>query len=125
MGGGPVIAAEIVRHHQVIERWLAGTAARDEFARFAGAHGPAFTMVTPDGRALARDRVLAEVEAAYGTVPGLVIEIRDIRVVAGEGSLVVASYEEWQGGRGRRSSAVLRADDGAPVWLRLHETWIG
>ncbi len=34
------IEAEIVRHHRVIERWLAGVADADEFAVFAGAHAP-------------------------------------------------------------------------------------
>lgn len=119
-----MIEAEIVRHHRVIERWLAGRAAREEFARFAGAHGPGFSMVTPDGRSLGRERVLAEVEGAYGSVPGLVIEIRHVRVVAASGPLVVAAYEEWHGGRGRTSTAVLRMDGETPSWLHLHETWL-
>lgn len=113
------------RHHRVIERWLTGEAAREEFRGFADAHAPEFSMVTPDGRTLTRARVLAEVEAAYGSAPGLRIEIRNPRVVTAGGPLVTVAYEEWHGARGRSATAVLRADGGAPpVWLRLHETWI-
>ncbi|MEU4579946.1 NmrA family NAD(P)-binding protein [Nonomuraea sp. ATR24] len=117
-----MVGAEIVRHHRVIERWLAGTGG---FEAFAEAHAPDFTLVTPDGQALSRERVLAEVAAARGADPGLRVEIRDARVVAGSGPLVVAAYEEWQRGRGRRATAVLRREGGALRWAHLHETWIG
>ncbi|MEV0146833.1 MULTISPECIES: DUF4440 domain-containing protein [unclassified Nonomuraea] len=116
------VRAEVVRHHRVIERWLAGTVPRDEFARFAGAHAPAFTLAAPDGRLLSRAEVLTEVEAMYGGVPGARIEIRHVTVVAAAGAVVVAAYEEWQGGAGRRSTAVFERRPGGLSWLRLHET---
>ncbi|MFI6790501.1 DUF4440 domain-containing protein [Nonomuraea sp. NPDC050383] len=117
-----VARAEVARHHQLIERWLAGTVPRDAFAGFAGAHAPAFTLAAPDGRLLSRAEVLAEVEAGYGRVPGARIEIRHVTVVAASGALVVAAYEEWQGGAGRRSTAVFERRPGGLSWLHLHET---
>lgn len=116
------IRAEIVRHHEVIRRWLAGTMPRSDFGAFADAHAPGFTMVRPDGSALDRDRVLEWVREAYGTVPGIVIEISDVALVAEEGALAVASYAERRStGPAIRSTVVFRRGSGL-AWLHLHET---
>jgi hypothetical protein len=115
---------EIERHHRVIERWLAGVADAAEFGVFAGAHAETFTLAGPDGRTLTREQVLAEVRSAHGKAPGLAIEIRHIREVAVAGPLLVATYEEWQQGRGRLATVVLRQDQGGLSWLHLQETWI-
>ncbi|MFI6925169.1 DUF4440 domain-containing protein [Nonomuraea spiralis] len=114
------VEAAIVRHHEVIERWLSGVAAREEFARFADAHAPGFTLITPDGRTLSRDQVLTEVEALYGRAPGLTVEIRHVRIVASGGDLLVAAYQEVQPDRTRQSTVVLQDTK----WLHLHETWL-
>ncbi|MEV3984511.1 DUF4440 domain-containing protein [Nonomuraea sp. NPDC049758] len=114
------VEAEIVRHHEVIERWLTGAAAREEFARFADAHAPGFTLITPDGRTLTRDQVLAEVETLHGRAPELTIEIRDVRIIASDGALVAATYQEVQPDRTRQSTVVLQS----ATWLHLHETWL-
>nr|WP_311132297.1 DUF4440 domain-containing protein [Nonomuraea gerenzanensis] len=112
--------AEIVRHHKVIERWLTGAAAPEEFARFADAHAPGFTLITPDGRTLSRDQVLAEVEPLYGNAPGLTVEIRHVRFVASEGALLVATYQEVQPDGIRQSTVVFQG----AKWLHLHEVWL-
>ncbi|MFB4283655.1 DUF4440 domain-containing protein [Nonomuraea sp. MTCD27] len=118
---------EVARHHRLIERWLTGAADRAEFAAFADAHAPGFTLAGPDGAVLRLDEVLAAVEAAYGDAPGLTITIRAAHVVAASGDLLVVTYEEWHhtgpGSRGRRATAALRT---APSrqWLHLHETWL-
>uniref|UniRef100_UPI003F493EEA DUF4440 domain-containing protein n=1 Tax=Nonomuraea bangladeshensis TaxID=404385 RepID=UPI003F493EEA len=114
------VRAEVVRHHQVIEQWLAGRAPRAAFDRFSAAHAPGFTMVAPDGRLLSRGDVLAEVEPAYGGRPDARIEIRAVAVVTTAPGLVVARYEEWQDDEGRLATVVLQ--DGWR-WLHLHETW--
>ncbi|MFI7442666.1 DUF4440 domain-containing protein [Nonomuraea indica] len=118
------VRAEVVRHHQVIEGWLAGTVSRASFGRFADAHAPGFTLAAPDGRLLSRAEVLAEVEAAYGRVPDARIEIRDVTVVTATPTLVVARYEEWQHAAGRRATVVLERGPAGPRWLHLHETWL-
>lgn len=118
------VQAEVVRHHEVIERWLAGTAPRASFGRFAEAHAPGFTLAAPDGRLLSRAEVLAEVEAAYGRRPDARIEIRDVTVVAAAAGVVVARYEEWQHTEGRRATVVLDHGPAGPRWLHLHETWL-
>lgn len=117
--------AEIVRHHQVIEAWLRGDA--DDFAPFAAAQAPDFTMVGPDGEALSAEQVLQWVQASHGQAPDVRIDIRDVRVVSASGELIVATYQEWQLGRGRLSTVVLRHEPAAPgglTWLHLHESWL-
>ncbi|MFI6883531.1 DUF4440 domain-containing protein [Streptosporangium canum] len=125
--------AEIVRLHEVLERWLSGRAPRtaEEFAAFARAHLPGFTLSGPDGSSLTRDQVLAWVEAAHGRTPGIGIRIREVELVAADGPLLVAAYQEWQRGTGadrnRRATAVFLRDPAAPHglrWRHLHETWM-
>ncbi|ACZ91710.1 DUF4440 domain-containing protein [Streptosporangium roseum] len=125
--------AEIVRLHEVIERWLSGRAPRtaEEFDAFAGSLLPGFTLSGPDGPSLTRDQVLAWVEAEHGRTPGIEIRIREVELVAADGSLLVAAYQEWQRGTGadrnRRSTAVFLRDPAAPHglrWRHLHETWM-
>ncbi|GAA3192573.1 hypothetical protein [Nonomuraea roseoviolacea] len=121
-----LVRAEVVRHHEVIGRWLAGTAPREAFGEFAGAHAAGFALASPDGRLLSRAEVLAEVEALHGRVPGARIEIRHVTVVAAAGTLVVAAYEERQHGEGRRSTVVFeRGPSDRLSWLHLHETRLG
>ncbi|MEO3885286.1 nuclear transport factor 2 family protein [Nonomuraea sp. B5E05] len=125
---------EVIRLHQVIEGWLTGAADRADFGPFAGALAPDFTLVGPDGVAMAQKEVLAWVEGSHGSAPDLRITIRDVRVVADSGDLVVATYEEWHGtapgapapppdARGRRATVVFRRGAGLD-WLHLHETWV-
>ncbi|MER5318151.1 hypothetical protein [Streptosporangium roseum] len=125
--------AEIVRLHEVIERWLSGRAPRtaEEFDAFAGALLPGFTLSGPDGSSLTRDQVLAWIEAEHGRTPGIGIRIREMELVAAEGPLLVAAYQEWQRGTGadrdRRATAVFLRDPAAPHglrWRHLHETWM-
>ncbi|MFD9948968.1 DUF4440 domain-containing protein [Nonomuraea sp. NPDC059023] len=114
---------EIVRHHQVIERWLSGEPGQ-EFEEFDRAHAAAFTLTGPDGRTLEREQVMRQVRDLRGAVPGLRIEIRDVRVVAEAGPLLVAAYQEWQEGGARQSTVVFRRAGGDLRWLHLHETWL-
>ncbi|WP_211267140.1 nuclear transport factor 2 family protein [Nonomuraea candida] len=111
----------------MIERWLTGVAERPEFAAFADAHAPEFTLAGPDGTVLGREEVLKGFGAAHGAAPDLTITITNARVAAESGDLLVVTYEEWHhtatGRRGRRATAALRR---APRWrwLHLHETWL-
>lgn len=123
-GALSAVEAEVMRHHRVIERWLGGRAGPEEFGRFAAAHARSFTLAGPDGRVLPYQAVLAEMRAAYGTAPDLTITIEGVRVVAAAGPLTVVTYREWQRGRGRLSTAVLRLNGPTPSWLHLHESWL-
>ncbi|TDE22096.1 DUF4440 domain-containing protein [Nonomuraea mesophila] len=126
---------EVIRQHQVIEGWLTGAADRAGFAAFSDALAPGFTLVGPDGVAMAREQVRAWVEGSHGSAPHLRITIRDVRVVAGSGDLLVATYEEWHttapsgnntpspATQGRRATVVFLREPGLR-WLHLHETWL-
>ncbi|SDI54490.1 hypothetical protein SAMN05421505_1676 [Sinosporangium album] len=118
------VEAEVVRHHQVIERWLSGSAGKEEFDRFAEAHAVEFTLTTADGATLDRARVLKEVEGLHGSAPGLRIAIQQVRLVASEGPLLAVAYQEWQPAATRQSTVLLRRRGTALLWLHLHETWL-
>lgn len=119
-----LVEAEIVRHHQVIERWLTGAMPHADFAMFADAHAPGFTLVEPGGRTLSREQILAEVSSMHGKVPGLTIGIGEVRVVASGSPLLAATYQEHQPGRSRQSTVLFHRDGARLLWLHLHETWL-
>lgn len=126
------VREEIVRQHRLLEGWLAGTVPpnEEEFGRFAGAHEDGFTMVTADGELLERERLLGGLRDAHGTRPGLEIRIGDVRLLGGEGPLLLAAFEERHeapgaGASTRLNTAVLREDGsgrGGLRWTHLHET---
>jgi len=122
-------AAEVAEHHRFIEAWLRGTADPGRLAEFVEMHTPDFTLCGPDGGAVGRDAIASGFGAGHGTAPGISVEIRGARLVAAEGDLVVAAYEEHQEAPPsiRRSTVVFTRDPGARNglrWKHLHETWI-
>ncbi|KAB2342637.1 nuclear transport factor 2 family protein [Actinomadura rudentiformis] len=124
------VEAEIVDQHRFIEAWLRGDADRSaqEYGAFVARHTPDFVLNGPGGDATPRDELMAGLEGAHGAMPGLVIEIRDVRVLAERDDLVVAVYEEHQASpaerSARRSTVVLVRDGSGFRWRHLHETWI-
>lgn len=122
---------EIVRQHVVIEAWLDGRPDA-QFASFETALGAGFSMVTPDGSVVERGRLLDGFGPAFGTIPGLRIEVRNAALVDSTNDRAVVRYEEWQfttagGGNRRVSTAILAPDPAGPigwVWAALHETWL-
>ncbi len=126
-------AAEVVRHHVCIERWLSGAEPASDavFAALADAHLPEFSLVGPDGVPRDRAGVLALLHAAHGAVPGLRITIVDVRAVAAAPDHIVIAYRELHRAPGptdspRASTAVLRHATDAPLglqWQYLQETW--
>jgi hypothetical protein len=123
---------EIIDLHDFFHAWLGGTLPAEEavFARLADATDPAFTLITPDGEAVARDKLIEQLRAAHGSRPNWRMWIANVELRAHAGELVVATYEEWhQTGDAttvRLCTAVFREQPAAPngvVWVHVHETW--
>jgi hypothetical protein len=90
---------EIVQHHRFIESWLRGEAEPSAVTSFLDRHTPDFSWYDPDGALKTLPDLAALMDQAHGAAPGLVLEIREPRVLLDEargGSLVVAAYEEHQ-----------------------------
>lgn len=130
----PAAAREIEELHAVFAAWLGDAGRRDAglFARIEAALAPDFAMVVPDGRRLARAKVLAALAAGEGAHgPGFAIRIENVALVAEAPGLVAAIYDEVQSGMTgpshRRSTALFRAAPDGPNglrWAAVHETWI-
>jgi hypothetical protein len=126
-------AREIVDFHVCIERWFAARDPADPalFQRIELALAESFSMITPDGRSLRRETVVAGLRAALGTRDtGFRIWIEQIRPVLIAGDHAVMTYDECQhtGGRDtrRHATAVFIPDHSSltgVAWLHVHETW--
>lgn len=124
---------EVVELHGFFEQWFNARLPNDDqgFARFADVIDSEFEIIGPDGRLTQHEPLIAGLRAAYGTRPGVSIEIRSPRAHKISDDLCLATYEEWQTNGERRvgwiSSALMRRHEEAPngvVWLRVHETYL-
>ncbi len=136
---------EVVRLHEFFVRWLGGTSGthagvgRDEdWTEFEASLHPNFEMVVPSGATLSRSELLKSFGPAFGTRPGLKIDIREAKILDVNGESVLMRYQEWQESRNpesetettttaRVSMVLLRRSTGAPAgwqWLQLQETWL-
>lgn len=122
--------AEVIRQHVAIQEWLSGENA-GAWDAFVAALDAGFEIVTPDGETVTKRDLLEGFRAAFGTAPGITIEIRDPHLVAATDAVAVVRYEEWQSRcaipNRRISTAVLAPDSSAPVgwaWIALQETWL-
>ena len=89
--------AEIVELHQVFEDWFSASEESSvDFDRFAEVLAPDLTMVSPDGRLVEAEELLAALGEVCGSKPGLRIWIDSVRVLHRSGDMTVALYEERQ-----------------------------
>ena len=130
-GSDDACIREIVDLHRFFEGWLSGALPQTEevFSRVEQVLASEFTFVGPTGAVTERAALLEWLKGAYGSRPGLRIEIRGERIHQRE-PVFLATYEEWQTHeettRGRVSSVLFREADGVPnglEWLHVHETW--
>lgn len=101
-----------------------------DLSRYAAAFAPDMEMVTPDGKRLGRNAILAGLESARAA-PDFRIAISDIRLLweGPNSSLLQYVEEQYRDGRTTRhlSAALFEADARAlsgVVWRYLHETWM-
>lgn len=122
---------EVVRQHEFIEAWLAGTAPRGGpgWRAFEESLDDRFVIVSPSGVVQPKSELVEGFEGAYGAMPGVQIEIRNGVSVYATDEIEVVRYEEWQLhaelGNQRVSTAVFVAEPSAPLgwaWLTLHES---
>jgi len=123
------LEAEIVRHHLVIQDWLAGNVPEEtsRLASFRDAHTDDFILIDPLGAGWDLETVARGVRDAYGTQPGLAISIDRVQLIERTEGLTVAAYREThvssQSGSARIATAVFESRRGRLRWRYLHETW--
>jgi len=122
--------------HRFFEAWFRGELERSDeaLARLTDALDESFVLFHPEGAVFARDALVQRLRAAWGVHAddGISIRIEGLATRSLAPGLVLATYEEWHEREGeetgRRSSALLRAAEGAPeglAWIHLHESWLG
>jgi hypothetical protein len=118
------VRTEIEELHRFFERWLRGD--EDDFSRCDRALARDFTMVGPGGEVRSRDKLIRGLLDAQGK-RSVAIRIRNFELHQLSANLALARYEEWQGDRGRVSTALFRVREDAPngvEWVTVHETWL-
>jgi hypothetical protein len=126
--------AEIIDLHAFFTAWLAGELPNTDaaFARCSATMAAGCTMISPDGRLIEREPLLASLRALHGTRPGVRIWIERPQLRHTLGDALLVTYEEWQERAGtvtsRHSSALFVPAPEAPnglAWAHIHETWKG
>lgn len=119
-----MVLTEVEELHRFFEQWLGGET--EDFARADRVLAPTFTIIGPGGNLRTREELVRGLLEVQGKRP-VKIEVRNlVERPLGDG-FVLATYEEWQDGKGRISTALLRAREDAPnglEWLHVHETWL-
>ena len=126
------VTREIVDLHDFFTAWFTGAIDRDQLEpRFLSHMADDMQLIPPQGHVVTKADLRVAFEAGWGVNPHFRIQIRDVSVRVERGSLVMATYTEWQKGTGgdveaqtaRISSALLEM--GEPIlWLHLQETWL-
>ncbi|GAB0106249.1 hypothetical protein JMUB6875_52330 [Nocardia sp. JMUB6875] len=123
------LVAEIRTLHDDLALWLGTPDARDALARFGDQLHREFSMVVMQGAVVARDQLLAGLNGAGHSMPGLTIDIVDIDVLHRADDCAVARFREIHhrpdGPAARLTTGLLVADAAARNglrWRSVHET---
>ena len=127
------IQKEIIELHQFFQGWFNGSISDDEkiFDRLTRVLTEGFTIITPVGKLVGREKLISSLKSAYQSRKGLRIWIENVQILHTFGEITIASYEEWQlidrTVTVRLSSATFKFQPGAPneiAWMHVHETWM-
>jgi hypothetical protein len=131
----PDWAGAVAALHDFFTRWFAGTlpAGAEGLRHLEEALDDGFTIISPRGDELDRAGTLDAIRRAHGSsTDGPHLSIRDVRILHDAPPYALVRYvevQDWDDGRHteRVSTALLRADPGAPdgvSWHAVHETWL-
>lgn len=117
---------EIEILHRFFTDWFNGAIAQDEIlftSGFAEKMAAEFVIIPPSGQIMTREQILEAVRQSYGRHTNFEITIRNVQIHWETAGFVLATYEEWQAGKGRLSTALLEMSE-TPIWHHVHETWL-
>lgn len=124
---------EVIELHQFFQDWFNGRLKPSDaiFERVTAVLDEQFHLISPDGSLADKAPLLERIYQAHGSNPAWRLWTENFQLRYSEGSLALATYEEWQEsdqGQTRRLSTVLfRHQPGLPntvSWLHVHETWL-
>jgi len=125
-----VVRREIVEIHDFFTDWFNGSVDRDQLeVRLLSRLHPDFLIISPAGDAQNVENIRAGFPRAYGTNTDFRIQVRDVEIRQKIGSLILATYTEWQTGardsgdsNNARLTTVLLEEGQPIIWRHIHET---
>lgn len=124
---------EVVELHEFLTQWLAGSIADTAHARarLEQAFAPECTLIAPTGVICGKSALQQRLVKAYGTEPGMNIQVKDFLPVFSAADHALVQYTEWRYCNdqvtGRVSSVLFHRAEAAPhgvAWGYIHETWL-
>ncbi len=130
-------AHEIVSLHDFFAHWFSGgfSDRARAFERFTDVMAPGFVIVSPQGVATPRARLIEGLSGAYGAWAedrprsSIAVESIEARHVHGDVALLtyVERHRRPAAQTARFSTVLMRRHEAAPngvCWLHVHETWL-
>jgi hypothetical protein len=134
------VREEIVDIHRFLSKWISGACTGDEATYrkgLASRLSKNFVLVTPLGKTFTGEAFTRMMRGNHGSDPTLQIDIRNVEVRHREDTIVVVTFEAWQGrpadlqrvnatpqGRGRVCTVVMKHRRDRFEFLHVHETWL-
>jgi hypothetical protein len=122
------VKQEIVDWHQFLHQYFRGEIEATEFSRMERVLTPEFDYVTVWGEVANREEFLGGVPAGYGALPDIEVYVEDVEVREVAPAVYLASFVQVETfpdvPHKRKTSAVLRMEDGIARWILFHLTFI-
>ncbi|WP_316751091.1 hypothetical protein [Pedobacter gandavensis] len=122
---------EIVHFHEQIGKWFRGemTAGEKEEMLALKSFHVNFRMISPTGACKSRADLAGWLPSVYGAKPGIVLEVKDIKLRFEQEGAILMEYIETQIGGGADNKRISTAlfvynEEGHLQWLDLHETFL-
>ena len=123
-----IAAQEVLDWHQFLHHFFRAEIPAEAFSRMVPVLTPEFQYVAVWGEVGGREAFLSQVPQAYGAFPDLEVYVEDLEVRELGSDLYLASFIQVETfpnvPHKRRTSAILRVEDGLAKWILFHLTFI-
>ncbi len=123
-----LVRQEVLDWHQFLHLFFRAKIPAEAFSRMAPVLTEEFQYVAVWGDVGGREAFLTQVPSAYGAFPELEVYVEDLQVHELGPDLYLASFIQVETfpnvPHRRRTSAVLRVEDGLAKWILFHLTFI-
>jgi hypothetical protein len=123
-----IVKQEVLDWHQFLHQFFRAEIPAEAFSRMAPVLTEEFQYVAVWGEVGGREAFLSQVPGAYGAFPELDVYVEDLQVRELGPDLYLASFIQVETfpnvPHRRKTSAILRVEDGLAKWILFHLTFI-